>query len=133
MVKNHCLAKAIHDAGWYQFRLWLEYFGKKYGKVTVAVEPAYTSQECSDCGAIVKKSLSTRTHACACGCKLDRDENAAINILRRGLSTAGHVGTWILDPNASGDEAATVLNSGLMQQVMSQKEESPAIPVGLAG
>ncbi len=58
LVKNHCLAKSIQDAGWYQFRLWLEYFGKKYGKVTVAVDPAYTSQECSDCGAIVKiKSL----------------------------------------------------------------------------
>jgi IS605 OrfB family transposase len=80
MVKNHCLAKAIHDAGWYQFRLWLESFGKKYGKATVAVNPAHTSQECSDCGAMVKKSLSTRTHVCECGCVVDRDENAAINI-----------------------------------------------------
>ncbi|QUY45478.1 RNA-guided endonuclease TnpB family protein [Acaryochloris marina] len=134
MVKNHCLAQSIHDAGWYQFRQWLEYFGKKYGKVTVAVEPAYTSQECSDCGVLVKKSLSTRTHVCACGCKLDRDENAAINILRKGIATTGHVGSGLLDSqNASGDEAATVLNSGLMQQVTSLKEESPAIPVGLAG
>lgn len=120
MVRNHCLAKAIHDAGWYQFRLWLEYFGKKYGKVTVAVDPAYTSQECSDCGAIVKKSLSTRTHACECGCELDRDENAAINILRKGLRTAGHAGTGLLDNlNASGDETAIVLNSGSVQQVLS--------------
>lgn len=134
MVKNHCLAKAIQDAGWYQFRVWLEYFGTKYGKVTVAVEPTYTSQECSDCGAIVKKSLSTRTHACACGCELDRDENAAINILRKALRTTGHVGTGLLDSrNASGDEAATVLDSGSMQQVTSLKEESPAIPVGSAG
>ena len=120
MVKNHCLAKAIHDAGWYQFRLWLEYFGKKYGKVTVAVEPSYTSQECSDCGAIVKKSLSTRTHVCECGCVLDRDENAAINILRRGLRTAGHAGTWLLDSqNAFGDETSIALNPGLVQQVLS--------------
>lgn len=134
MVKNHCLAQSIHDTGWYQFRLWLEYFGKKYGKVTVAVEPAYTSQECSDCGVLAKKSLSTRTHVCACGCKLDRDENATINILRKGIATAGHVGSGLLDSqNASADEVATVLNSGLMQQVTSQKEESPAIPVGLAG
>ena len=116
MVKNHCLAQSIHDAGWYQFRLWLEYFGKKYGKVTVAVEPAYTSQACSDCGAIVQKSLSTRTYVCACGCELDRDENAAINILRKGIATAGHVGSGLLDShNASGDEAATVLDSGSMQ------------------
>lgn len=120
MVKNHCLAKAIHDAGWYQFRKWLEYFGKKYGKVTVAVNPAYTSQECSDCGAIVKKSLSTRTHVCECGCELDRDENAAINILRKGLHTTGHVGMALLDSeNASGDGTSIVLNSGLVQQVLS--------------
>jgi putative transposase len=47
LVKNHCLAKSINDAGWYQFRKWLEYFGVKFGKITVAVNPAYTSQECS--------------------------------------------------------------------------------------
>lgn len=85
MVKNHCLAKSINDAGWYQFRAWLEYFGKVFGRITLAVDPAYTSQECSDCGVIVKKSLSTRTHVCQCGCKLDRDHNAAINILNKGL------------------------------------------------
>lgn len=63
LVKNHCLAKSINDAGWYQFRKWLEYFGVKFGRVTIAVNPAYTSQKCSNCGAIVKKSLSVRTHA----------------------------------------------------------------------
>jgi putative transposase len=59
MVKNHCLAKSINDASWYQFRVWLEYFGKVFQKVTVAVNPQYTSQECSSCGEIVKKTLST--------------------------------------------------------------------------
>ncbi len=111
LVKNHCLAKSINDAGWYQFRKWLEYFGVKMGRVTVAVNPAYTSQNCSNCGAVVKKSLSTRTHVCACGCRLDRDENAAINILNRALGTTGHVGTWISDPNASGDLSATIAGS----------------------
>ena len=72
MVKNHCLAKSISDAGWYQFRVWLEYFGKVFGRATVAVNPAYTSQECSSCGVIVKKYRSTRTHVCQCGCVLDR-------------------------------------------------------------
>ena len=43
MVKNHCLAKSINDASWYQFRIWLEYFGKVFGKITVAVNPQYTS------------------------------------------------------------------------------------------
>ncbi|WP_424102374.1 RNA-guided endonuclease InsQ/TnpB family protein [Moorena producens] len=125
LVKNHCLAKSINDAGWYQFRKWLEHFGVKFGRVTVAVNPAYTSQNCSECGEVVKKSLSTRTHVCKCGCRLDRDHNAAINILKRALGTVGHTGTWILDPNASGDLASTVLGSGQVQQVESLNEESP--------
>jgi putative transposase len=95
MVKNHCLAKSISDASWYQFRMFLEYFGKVFGRITIAVNPAYTSQECSSCGVVVKKSLSTRTHICQCGCEMDRDHNAAINILNRGISTTGHVGTSI--------------------------------------
>lgn len=103
LVKNHCLAKSINDAGWYQFRKWLEYFGVKFGRITVAVNPAYTSTECSNCGVLIKKSLSMRTHACRCGLILDRDLNAAINILKLALSTTGHVGTWVLNPNASGD------------------------------
>ena len=103
LVKNHCLSLSINDAGWYQFRKWLEYFGVKFGRVTVAVNPAYTSQQCSNCGTQVKKSLSTRTHVCECGLVLDRDWNAAINILKLALSTVGHTGTWILDPNASAD------------------------------
>ncbi|HEY9610774.1 transposase, partial [Allocoleopsis sp.] len=43
LVKNHCLAKSINDAGWYQFRKWLEHFGEKFGRITIAVNPAYTS------------------------------------------------------------------------------------------
>jgi len=113
LVKNHCLSLSINDAGWYQFRKWLEYFGVKFGRLTVAVQAAYTSQNCSSCGKCVKKSLSTRTHACICGCVLDRDYNAALNILKLALSTTGHVGTWILDPNASGDLASTVIGANL--------------------
>jgi putative transposase len=125
LVKNHCLAKSINDVGWYQFRKWLEYFGVKFGRVTVAVNPAYTSQECSKCGNHVKKSLSMRTHVCKCGFVLDRDWNAAINILNKALSTTGHVGTWINHPNASGDLASTVLGANLFQQAESLNEESP--------
>jgi putative transposase len=104
LVKNHCLAKSINDAGWYQFRVWLEYFGSCFKRVTIAVNPVYTSQECSSCSVIVKKSLSTRTHVCECGCKLDRDHNAGINILNLGLGTAGHVGTSLRLRSVSGDE-----------------------------
>ncbi|NEO46708.1 MAG: transposase [Moorea sp. SIO4A3] len=123
LVKNHCLAKSINDAGWYQFREWLEYFGRKFGRITVAVNPAYTSQNCSDCGQEVKKSLSTRTHVCKCGCRLDRDHNAAINILRRALSTVGHTGTFL---NAWGEGTSTLLGSDLEGQVTSLNQESPS-------
>ena len=122
LVKNHCLAKSINDAGWYQFREWLEYFGQKFGRVTVAVNPAYTSQNCSSCGKVVKKSLSTRTHVCECGCQLDRDHNAAKNILTRALSTVGHTGTFL---NARGESTSTLLGSGLVEQVGSLNRESP--------
>jgi putative transposase len=115
MVKNHCLAKSINDAGWYQFRVWLEYFGKVFKRVTIAVNPAYTSQECSSCGVIVKKSLSTRTHVCQCGCVLDRDHNAGINILNSGLGTMGHVGTSALDvDNASGESTSILVGANLL-------------------
>jgi putative transposase len=125
LVKNHCLAKSINDAGWFQFRKWLECFGIKFGRITVAVNPALTSQECSSCRTLVKKSLSMRTHACQCGFVLDRDWNAAINILKLALSTTGHVGTWVLNPNASGDLASTLAGAILSEQAGSMNEESP--------
>ncbi|WP_254449367.1 transposase, partial [Anabaena sp. UHCC 0253] len=85
-------------------------------RVTVAVNPQYTSQECSSCGEIVKKTLSTRTHVCKCGCFMDRDENAARNILSRGLSTVGHTGTFALDAsNAWGDETPALVGEILSQ------------------
>ena len=100
MVKNRKLAKSISDAAWSNFRNGLEYFGKVFGVVTVAVAPYDTSQDCSNCGEQVKKSLSTRTHQCPhCRFVLDRDWNAAINILEIALRTVGHTGTL----NASGD------------------------------
>ncbi len=89
MVKNHKLAKSISDAAWSQFAQWLQYLGKVYGKTVVAVAPQYTSQDCSGCGDTVKKSLSVRTHVCGCGTVLDRDHNAARNILALALRQAG--------------------------------------------
>jgi len=91
MVKNHKLAKSISDASWSMFCQWVEYFGKVFGKVTVAVPPQYTSQNCSNCGKQVVKTLSQRTHHCGpCGTVLDRDHNAALNILAIGLNRVGH-------------------------------------------
>ncbi|MBE9038656.1 transposase, partial [aff. Roholtiella sp. LEGE 12411] len=60
------------------------------------------------------------THVCSCGCVMDRDENAARNILSRGLGTVGHIGTSALDVgNAWGDETSTLFGESLIEQVMS--------------
>ena len=85
MIRNHCLAKSIADASWSLFSDWLSYYGGVFGRPVVKVPPQYTSQDCSSCRRRVQKSLSERTHACQCGCVLDRDHNAAKNILRLGL------------------------------------------------
>jgi putative transposase len=90
LVKNHHLAMSISDAGWYQFTQWLDYYGKIWDKAVVAVSPNYTSQDCSNCGHRVKKSLSTRTHCCPnCGIEICRDTNAALNILKKGMNILG--------------------------------------------
>ena len=80
------LNKSFADAGLGQFLQMLETKCKDVGREFVKVNPAYTSQECSNCGTIVKKSLSQRTHECPeCGYVEDRDVNAAINIRKRGF------------------------------------------------
>jgi putative transposase len=86
------LSRSIQDAGWSQFLTILTFKAASAGKRVEAVPPAYTTQGCSNglpdgtvCSARVVKSLSIRTHVCPkCGYILDRDENAARNILRLG-------------------------------------------------
>ena len=91
MVKHHHLAKSISDAGWAIFLGWVKYYAGLHGIECVAVPPAYTSQNCSGCQHIVRKSLSVRTHICPrCGLILDRDVNAALNILHEALCILGH-------------------------------------------
>ena len=113
LVKNHRLAKSISDASWYLFRQWLEYFAKVFQRELVAVSPHYTSQDCSDCGKRVKKSLSTRTHICQCGLVLCRDHNAAINILRKALDVVGHTKSL----NACGQINLCVANENLLSKL----------------
>jgi len=85
MVKNHCLAKSISDASWSMFRSVLTQKAESAVRQVVSVNPAYTSQDCSGCGYRAKKKLSERWHFCPiCSLSLDRDTNAAINILRSG-------------------------------------------------
>jgi putative transposase len=100
LVKNHHLAKSIHDAAWARFLLWVYYYARLHRIPVLAVPSQYTSQACSGCETLVQKTLSTRTHVCwHCGLILDRDENAAINILALALliwqhfSTVGQTGT----------------------------------------
>jgi putative transposase len=112
MVKNHHLAKSISDASWYQFTQWLQYFAKVHGVIVIAVPPHNTTVDCSCCGAKVKKTLSTRTHKCnKCGTVLDRDHNAAKNILAKGFkllaeylnSTVGHTESDLKKVKAQGE------------------------------
>ncbi len=123
LVKNHKLAKSISDASWGLFLRWVCYYGLIAQVPVVAVSPQFTTQDCSGCGYRVQKSLSQRTHICpSCGLILDRDHNAALNILLAGLAwlaahqasagqsrTAGQAGTGSGTPeqNASGQTAST--------------------------
>lgn len=84
MVKNHHLSKSILDASWGQFLDILEEKAERAGHQVIRVNPRFTSQKCYQCGEIVQKSLSVRTHVCPfCGFVVDRDVNAAKNILER--------------------------------------------------
>jgi len=96
MVKNRKLAKSIHDAAWGRFLGWVKSYAVMHGIEVVAVPPHYTSQDCSGCKERVQKTLSTRTHLCPkCGLVLDRDVNAALNILTEALDgTLGHRETY---------------------------------------
>jgi putative transposase len=95
MLKNHHLARAIADAGWASFKNILTLKAESAGARVVEVPPYLTSQRCFNCGEIVRKSLSVRTHLCPqCGYVEDRDVQAAKNILalaRTGPS-GGNVG-----------------------------------------
>jgi putative transposase len=91
----------------------------------VVVNLQYTSQECSNCGAIVKKTLSTRTHVCKCGFSLDRDFNAARNILSRGLGTVRQteISRFNLG-NACREAISTDAGEILHRQIASMNQES---------
>ena len=90
MMQNHCLAKSIADVAWGQFVRIITDKAAWAGRVVVQVSPAYTSQDCSRCGYRVPKKLSERVHQCpVCTLSMDRDHNAALNILRCGLASLG--------------------------------------------
>jgi putative transposase len=90
LVKNHHLAKSILDAAWGAFLDILTAKAASAGHEVIRVNPRFTTQTCHQCGQMVQKSLSVRTHICPfCGCVADRDVNAAKNILQAGAQPSG--------------------------------------------
>jgi putative transposase len=90
MTHNHSLAKSIHDASWSAFFSQLTSKAAEAGHQLIKVNPAYTSQTCSRCGHRQKMPLDVRIFECpCCSVQLDRDLNAALNILGLGLQSLG--------------------------------------------
>jgi len=88
MIHNHCLAKSIADAAWSGFFTMLSYKAESAGRKLVKVNPAYTTQDCHRCGHRQKLTLADRIYKCpCCGLHIDRDLNAAKNILRLGMQS----------------------------------------------
>lgn len=90
LTHNHSLAQSILDAGWSMFLAILADKAERAGHAMIRVPARFTTQDCSQCGERVAKSLRVRTHRCpACGYVADRDLNAALNILRAGAQPSG--------------------------------------------
>ena len=83
------LAKSIFDAAWAELIWQISYKAESAGRWAIPVNPRGTSIRCSHCRVDVRKSLDDRQHICDCGASLDRDHNAALNILALGKSAAG--------------------------------------------
>jgi putative transposase len=102
MIQNLHIAKSIQDAAWSELFRQLTYKAEWAGRKLVIVDPAYTSQTCSKCGYIQKMPLNKRIYCCPkCGQQIDRDHNAAINILRLGLHSHIHSDYHFQDAIAS--------------------------------
>ena len=110
------LAKSVLDCSWAEFLSMLTYKAEEAGCEIVLVDPAQTTNECSNCGLIRKKSLAERTHSCTCGISMHRDLNAAINILKR--ATGGTL------------ESQACLRRSLCMQASSMKQEVYAFMCG---
>lgn len=106
--------RSVSDVSWNQFISFLTYKAESAGKFLIKVNPKNTSQICSFCGSYVQKDVSVRVHNCTCGLSLDRDYNAALNILNRGT---GHPSQPVeLQP----------LHHLSVMQVVSMKQEAPS-------
>jgi len=117
MQRNRSLSKSIGDAGWGLLRNALTYMTYMSEGVMAFVNPRDTSQLCSGCGERVEKDLAVRVHVCPyCGLVLDRDVNAARNILRKGI------GMEQPESKPEGEETSTMLSEAW--QATSMKQEA---------
>ena len=118
LMRNRRLSKSIGDAGWGMLRNALTYMAEMSEGVIAFIDPRNTSQLCSGCGATVSKTLSERTHRCpTCGLVLDRDVNAAWNILKRGLE----IGREPPEYTPVGEETTTSLSEEMQVALMNQE------------
>lgn len=131
MVRGR-LAKHILDAGWSQLRWQLAYKAERAGCTLIAVVPNGTSQECSGCGETAPKGLSVRIHKCPhCGLVIDRDHNAALNILHRAMNSASGPGRGI--GNGRGETISLGSPSGLVEASSPNRDTTRHLPSGPAG
>ncbi|PKL61839.1 MAG: transposase [Methanomicrobiales archaeon HGW-Methanomicrobiales-2] len=117
--KSRGLRRSIHDASWGRFYSYLAYKAESAGTTFIQIDPRDTTQMCSNCGSIVKKSLSERVHECPyCGFVADRDYNAAVNIHRVGME------------QPFGPVEIIPLRHIAVTQVLSMKQEAPPFRAG---
>jgi len=103
------LAKSVLDAGWSSFLSILTNKAENAGLLVIPVSANNTSQDCSNCGEKVPKKLHIRWHDCPyCGCSLDRDHNAAINIKNRAVGHPVLKAQRLLSNSRIGCEAYTI-------------------------
>jgi len=124
MVKNHNLAQAIYTAPWNRFIQLLSYKAESAGLRVIKVDPKDTTQECSNCHNVKKGNekltLKDRIYHCnVCGLEMDRDVNASINILAKGMEEHSR-------SNASGDATSTMQQ---VSQIASMNQEHTLQPM----
>ncbi|MDN7013301.1 IS200/IS605 family element transposase accessory protein TnpB [Methanoculleus sp. FWC-SCC3] len=134
--KSRGLRRSIHDASWGRFYSYLAYKAESAGTTVIQIDPRDTTQMCSNCGSIVKKSLSERVHECPyCGFVADRDYNAAVNIHRVGMEQPFEPVEMqsISQPGKSSISRAVEmipLHHISVMQVLSMKQEAPPFRAG---
>lgn len=131
MLRNHCLALSIADAGFGEIRRQLSYKSEWYGGVIVEIDRFFPSSKlCRFCGCINSDlTLADRIWTCDCGAVLDRDQNAALNIERQALSIIRGRSGFTDSLNAQGQDVRPEIGQSWMNCENMAEERRPSIPV----